>query len=127
MRDYCGQYKNELTLNLGLRLLDELKTTELASAYASNPHELGRLLECRMLISVGELVMKASLERKASNSVLGFQRLDYPEVDPPEWNKLLPIRQENNQVKVRDLPLDFFFRAPYTSTYEENYQRYADL
>jgi len=127
MRDYCGQYKNELTLNLGLRLLNELKTTELASAYASNPHELGRLLECHALISFGELVIKASLERRASNSILGFQRLDYPEMDPPEWNKLLPVRQENNQVKVRDLPLDFHLKTPYASTYEENYQRYGGL
>jgi len=125
MRDYCGKHKNELTLNLGLRLLNELKTTELASAYASNPHELGRLLECNALISVGELVMKASLERKASNSILDFHRLDYPAMDPPEWNKLLPIRQENDKVKVRDLPLDFFLKAPYASSYEENYRKHA--
>ncbi len=125
MRDYCGRHKNEMTLNLGLRLLDELKTTELASAYASNPHELGRLLECQALISVGELAIKSSLERKASNSVLDFHRLDYPEMDPPEWNKLLPIRQENNKVAIRELPLDFHLKAPYAASYEENYQRYA--
>jgi succinate dehydrogenase/fumarate reductase flavoprotein subunit len=125
MRDYCGRYKNETTLNLGLRLLNELKTTELASAYASNPHELGRLLECNALISVGEMVIKASLERKASNSILDFYRLDYPEMDPPAWNKLLPIKQENNKVKARELPLDFHLKAPYASSYEENYKRHA--
>jgi succinate dehydrogenase/fumarate reductase flavoprotein subunit len=125
MRDYCGKYKNELTLNLGLRLLNELKTTELASAYASNPHELGRLLECHALISLGELVIKASLERKASNSILDFYRLDYPQADPPDWNKLLPIRQEDNRVKVRDLPLDFHLKAPFASSYEENYQKHG--
>lgn len=124
MRDYCGRYKNELTLNSGLRLLNELKTTELASAYASNPHELGRLLECHALISVGEMVIKASLERKASNSILDFHRMDYPQMDPPEWNKLLPIKQENNKVKVRELPLDFHLKAPYASSYEENYQKH---
>ena len=32
MQDYCGKYKNELTLNLGLRLLKELRETELARA-----------------------------------------------------------------------------------------------
>ncbi len=125
MRDYCGQYKNEQTLNLGLRLLNELKTTELASAYASNPHELGRLLECHSLITVGELVIKASLERKASNSILDFHRLDYPAMNPPEWNKLLPIRQEDNKVSVRELPLDFHLKAPYASSYEENYQKHC--
>ncbi|OGO17710.1 MAG: hypothetical protein A2Z15_03255 [Chloroflexi bacterium RBG_16_50_11] len=127
MRDYCGRHKNETTLNLGLRLLNELKTTELASAYASNPHELGRLLECHALISVGELVMKASLERKASNSILDFHRLDYPQMDPPAWNKLLPIRQENNKTKVRDLPLDFHLKAPYASTYDENYKKHSGI
>jgi succinate dehydrogenase/fumarate reductase flavoprotein subunit len=127
MRDYCGRYKNELTLNLGLRLLNELRTTELAGAYASNPHELGRLLECHSLISVGEMVMKASLERKSSSSILDFQRLDYPEMDPPEWKKLLPIRQEDNKVKVRELPLDFHLKPPYAATYDENYRRYSGL
>jgi succinate dehydrogenase/fumarate reductase flavoprotein subunit len=125
MRDYCNRYKNEQTLNLGLRLLNELKTTELAAAYASNPHELGRLLECHALISVGEMVIKASLERKASNSILDFHRLDYPQMDPPEWHKLLPIRQENDKVKVRDLPLDFHLKAPNASTYEENYLKHC--
>jgi succinate dehydrogenase/fumarate reductase flavoprotein subunit len=125
MRDYCGRHKNETTLNLGLRLLKELRETELASAYASNPHELGRLLECHSLINVGELVLKASLSRKASNAILDFHRLDYPEMDPPDWNKLLPIRQENNEAKVRGLPLDFHLKAPYAADYEENYQRYS--
>ncbi len=124
MRDYCGRYKNEPTLNLGLRLLNELKTTELAAAHAANPHELGRLLECQALIAVGELAMTASLERRASNSVLDFHRLDYPAMDPPEWHKLLPIKQVDGKVRVRDLPLDFHLRPPYASTLEENYKRY---
>ena len=127
MRDYCGRHKNEVTLNLGMRLLNELKTTEIASAYASNPHELGRLLECHALVSVGELVLKSSLERKASNSILDFYRLDYPEMDPPEWQKLLPIRQENDEVIVRELPLDFHLQKPYASSYEENYQNHFGL
>ncbi len=127
MRDYCGKYKNETTLNLGLRLLNELRTTELASAYASNPHELGRLLECHALIDVGEMVMKASLERKASNTILDFHRLDYPEMDPPEWEVLLPIHQEDSKAKVRRLPLDFHLKAPYAGTLEENYKKYAGV
>jgi succinate dehydrogenase/fumarate reductase flavoprotein subunit len=125
MRDYCGRYKNEVTLNLGLRLLDELKKTELASAYASNPHELGRLLECRSLISVGELVMKASLARKASMSNMDFIRLDYPQMDPPEWNHLLPIRQENDKPVTRDVSLDFHLKSPNAGSLEENYAKHS--
>ena len=125
MQDYCGRYKSELTLNLGLRLLEELRETELAAAYASNPHELGRLLECSSLISDGEMIMQASLARKASNSILDFHRLDYPTLDPPEWRKLLPIKQVDGKVSVRELPLDFHLRPPNAATYDENYQRHS--
>jgi len=128
MQDYCGRHKNEQTLKMGLRLLRELRETEMASAYASNPHELGRLLECSSLIDFGEAMMEASLVRKASSAILDFHRLDYPEMDPPEWNKLLPIKQSNGKAVARELPLDYFLKPPYAPTYEENYraQRNAD-
>ncbi|MCX7911513.1 MAG: FAD-dependent oxidoreductase [Dehalococcoidales bacterium] len=125
MRDYCGQYKSEATLKLGLRLLNELKTTELAHAHAANPHELGRLLECHSIITVGEMVMLASLEREASNSILDFHRLDYPEMDPPEWEKLIAIRLDDGRVRARYLPLDFHLREPYEPSYEDNYRKHA--
>jgi succinate dehydrogenase/fumarate reductase flavoprotein subunit len=125
MQDYCGKYKNDLTLHHGLRLLNELKENEAATAYASNPHELGRTLECFSLITLGEMIMQASLARKCSSVYLDFYRLDYPEMDPPEWKKLLPIRQEENKVKVRELPLDFHLKPPYASSYEENYKLHA--
>ncbi|MGB9920659.1 MAG: FAD-dependent oxidoreductase [Moorellales bacterium] len=125
MQDYCGQYKNELTLNLGLRLLGELREKGWALATASNPHELGRLLECAALITVGEMVMQASLARKASSVYLDFYRLDYPELDPPEWRKFLAIYLEDGRVKVDELPLDYHLRPPYASSYEENYRRYS--
>jgi succinate dehydrogenase/fumarate reductase flavoprotein subunit len=121
MQDYCGKYKNELTLSLGLRLLNELKENEAAAAYAANPHELGRMLECFSLITLGEMVMHASRQRKASSVYIDFYRLDYPDLDPPEWNKLLVLRQEESKISTRELPFDFHLRPPYASTYEENY------
>jgi succinate dehydrogenase/fumarate reductase flavoprotein subunit len=127
MQDYCGQYKNELTLKGGLRLFRELREMELAEAYASNPHELGRLLECSSLISVGEMVMQASLARKASSLYLDFHRLDYPDMDPPEWQKLLPIKQVEDQIEVRDLSFNHHLESPNASTYEENYQNHCGL
>ena len=127
MQDYCGKHKNELTLNAGLRLLRELRESELASACASNPHELGRLLECSSLIDFGEAMLNASLARKASSPILDFHRLDYPEVDPAEWNKLLPVRQVNGEAVVRELPLDYFLKAPFAGSYEDNYQAHAGV
>jgi len=66
-------------------------------------------------------MLQASLARKSSNSILDFHRLDYPQMDPAEWNKLLPIRQVNGVPKVRELSLDYFLKAPYAPTFEENY------
>ncbi len=125
MQDYCGKYKNERTLNRGLSLLNEIKENEGAAAYAANPHELGRTLECFSLITLGEMVMHASLERKCSSAYLDFYRLDYPQMDPPEWEKHLPMKQEDGRVTVRELPLDFHLQAPYAPSYEENYERHA--
>ena len=48
-------------------------------------------------------------------------------MDPPEWEKLLPIRLEGNSTKTRELPLNFHLKAPYASSYEENYQRHATV
>jgi succinate dehydrogenase/fumarate reductase flavoprotein subunit len=71
------------------------------------------------------MVMQASLLRKCSTAYLDFYRLDYPQMDPPEWEKHLPMRQEDGRVKARELPLDFHLRPPYASGYEENYARHA--
>ena len=125
MQDYCGQFKNELTLTRGLQLLADLRQTEFAAAYASNPHELGRLLECESLITVGELVLQSSLARRASSQYLDFYRLDYPVTDPPDWEKLLPVKLANNQVTVRELTLTHHLEPPYAPTYEENYLKFG--
>jgi len=95
MQDYCGEYKSEETLKTGLKWFNSIRESEAATAYARNPHELMRTLECLTHITVGEIVMHASLAWKASSSALEFKRLDYPEMDPPEWNKYVTIRLEN--------------------------------
>ena len=89
MQDYCGEYKSEKTLKLGLELFESISESEAASVCARNPHELGRALECLNHITLGEMVMNACLARKASSKMLGFNRLDYPEIDPPEWNRFV--------------------------------------
>ncbi len=71
------------------------------------------------------MVIHASLARKSSSVYLDFYRLDYPEMDPPKWRKLLSIRQEDGDVKVREVPVDYHLRLPYASSYEENYALHA--
>jgi len=127
MQDYCGEYRSEQTLQLGLGWLDSIRKSELSRACARNPHELMRTLECAVRLSVGEAMMHASLARKASSAGLCFRRVDYPELDPPEWDKLVTIRQQEGTVKTRDLPWDYWRRPPYSSSYAENYAAHCGL
>ncbi len=127
MQDYCGEYKSEEVLKMGLRWLDSIRESEAANACARNPHELARTLEAMSHITVSEMIIHASLARKASSEALGFNRLDYPEVDPPEWNKFVTTRLENGEVKVGELPFDYWLLPPNAPTYPENYQRHCGL
>jgi succinate dehydrogenase/fumarate reductase flavoprotein subunit len=127
MQDYCGAYRSGETLSLGIALLGDLRQTEAADAHAANPHELGRLLECFSLITCGEIIMNASLARRASSALLAFRRLDFPDVDPPDWQKYVAIRLKDDHVEARDVPLDYYLRPPNASTLEENYRLHSDL
>jgi len=127
MQDHCGEYKSEETLKMGLRWLNSIRESEASRAYARNPHELMRTLECLSRITVGEMIMHASLARKASSLPLDFKRIDYPEMDPPEWNKFVTIRLENGEVKVGELPFNYWLLPPNAATYEENYKRHCGL
>jgi len=74
--------------------LNSIRESEADNVYARNPHELARALEVFSRLTVSEMIIHASLARKASSAILDFKRLDYPETDPPEWNKFITIRQE---------------------------------
>jgi succinate dehydrogenase/fumarate reductase flavoprotein subunit len=127
MQDYCGEYKNEETLTLGLRWLASIRESEASRVYARNPHELVRALECLARITVGEVIMHASLNRKASSKILAFNRLDYPQADPKEWAKLVTLRLEKGGVQVGERPLDYYLSAPHSPSYEENYRKHCGL
>ena len=127
MQDYCGEYKGEETLKMGLKWLNSIRESEAAGTSVRNPHELMRILDCLVRITVGEMIIHASLARKASSNLLDFKRIDYPDVDPPEWNKYVTTRLENGDVKVGELPLDYWLLSPNAPTYKENYERHCGL
>ena len=127
MQDYCGEYKNEEVLQTGLRWLSSMRESEFASAYARNPHELGRVLEAMAQVTLNELIIQATRAHAASSRVLDLKRLDYPQVDPPEWRKYMTIRQENGQIKTGDLPLNYWLLPPNAPGYEENYRKHCEL
>ncbi|MDR2664861.1 MAG: FAD-dependent oxidoreductase [Oscillospiraceae bacterium] len=126
MQDYCGDYKTEYTLDMGIRRMNDLYETEGQRMYASNPHELVRAIESLSLCELGIAYMEAAKARRGSVKGLGFFRNDYPEYDEAQ-KKLIPISLKDGQVHTRDLSLYYHLEAPYSSDLEENYQQFAAL
>lgn len=108
MQNYCGGVKCEALLKEGLDLLKSFEREIVPKLSASNPHELMRTHEVLDILTVAELVLYASLERKASSEPLCFVRSDHPEMEKEEERRHIVIRQENGRVVTRDVPLDFF-------------------
>ena len=121
MQDYCGDWKNEELLNLGLKWFSELRNSEVHCVHARNPHELVRVLQTLNMLDIGEAIMHACLARKASSSWLGFDRIDYPEIDPPEWHKWITVRLDSGKVRVDEKPLEYW------GNLEENYEKHCGL
>jgi succinate dehydrogenase/fumarate reductase flavoprotein subunit len=118
MQNYCGALKSEELLATGLEQLAELRQRELPHLQAHNPHELARCLEVENILTNAELVIHSCRARRASSRELQFQRLDFPEIDPPEWNQFLSIANREGRVESTLLPLD------YAGNLAENYDRF---
>ncbi len=127
MQIHCGAYKSERMLQAGLWWLDSIKQSEAANTYVRNPHELGRYLECLTRLTLSELIIHASLARKASSDILDFHRVDYPLTDPREWRKYITLKLVDDHVVTGSLPLDYYLAAPYSSTFKENYAAHAAI
>jgi succinate dehydrogenase/fumarate reductase flavoprotein subunit len=128
MQDYCGGEKSESTLRMGLDWMDTIRKGELNRVFARNPHELMRVLECHSRLIVGEMIIHASLARRASNSALDFHRLDFPQIDPPQWDKFVTIRMNSRgDVESGEKPGDFWLKPPFSNTFDENYERHCSL
>ena len=108
MQYYVSEFKTESLLNMGLNALKKIEEESVPLLFALDPHKLMRSLEDISLLTYGKIIIQAQLARKASSMPLGLQRIDYPAMDPPEWNKFLTIKQENNKVRTGELPMNFW-------------------
>jgi succinate dehydrogenase/fumarate reductase flavoprotein subunit len=108
MQYFCSEYKTERLLKMGLDALEDIEKNWVPQLYALDPHKLMRSLEDLSLLTFSQLIIRASLERKASSRHLNFQRIDYPQMDPPEWKKWITLKLEDNKVKVGELPQDYW-------------------
>jgi succinate dehydrogenase/fumarate reductase flavoprotein subunit len=123
MQWFCSEYKTERLLKMGLESLNEIEHRFVPSLYASDPHKLLRGMEDLSVMNYAQAILHSSLARKASTKWLGFQRIDYPQMDPPEWNKLTTIRLENNNAVPGERPLDY--AGDLKKNYEAHNRDYA--
>jgi succinate dehydrogenase/fumarate reductase flavoprotein subunit len=108
MQYWCSEFKTELVLNIGLDTLNEIQEVFVPRLYALDPHKLMRSIEDLSLLTHAQIIINASLARKASSRALPFFRIDYPNIDPPGWNKFITVKLENNKVKTGELPLNYW-------------------
>jgi succinate dehydrogenase/fumarate reductase flavoprotein subunit len=128
MQYYVSEFKTESLLNMGLGTLRKIEEESVPLLFALDPHKLMRSLEDTSLLTYAQIIVHAMLARKASSVPLGFQRIDYPTMDPPDWNNFLTIKLENGKVKTGKLPLTFWgnmknqyeaHNKDYTGVYKE--------
>jgi succinate dehydrogenase/fumarate reductase flavoprotein subunit len=108
MQYYVSEFRTESLFKIGLDMLEKIERETVPLLYALDPHKLMRSLEDLSILENARIIIQASMARKASSMPLMFQRIDYPEVDPPEWNKYLTIKQENGKVKIGERPPEFW-------------------
>ncbi len=118
MQFYCSEFKTEPLFNMGLDALKDIEENWAPTLYALDPHKLMRGLEDLSLLTYAQIVLQASLARKASSQYLDFRRIDYPELDPPEWNKFVTLKLDKDKAKIGELPLDYW------GDFKENYEKY---
>jgi succinate dehydrogenase/fumarate reductase flavoprotein subunit len=108
MQYYVSEYKTETLLKMGLDALRKIEEESVPMLYALDPHKLMRSLEDLSLLGYAQIIVQASLARKASSFPLGFNRIDYPTLDPAEWSKFITLKQEDGKVKIGSLPMTFW-------------------
>jgi succinate dehydrogenase/fumarate reductase flavoprotein subunit len=116
MQYYASEFKTEGLLNMGLGALRKIEDESVPLLYAIDPHKLMRTLEDTSILTYAQIIVHAMLARKASSTSLSFQRIDYPAMDPPEWDKFITVKLENGKVKTGELP------ARYWGNMENSYE-----
>jgi succinate dehydrogenase/fumarate reductase flavoprotein subunit len=118
MQYFCSEDKTELLLKMGLDALKEIEEVHVPRLYALDPHKLMRSIEDLNLLTHGQIIINAALARKASSMMLNHFRIDYPQLDPPEWYKYLTIKLANDKVKIGSRP------QKYWGDMVKNYEKY---
>lgn len=125
MQYYCSEFKTESLLRMGLDTLRDIEDSFVPKLYALDPHKLMRSIEDLSMLTHAQIVLHASLARKASSEPLNFRRIDYPEMDPPEWNKYVTVKMENGRILSGELPLNYW--GDMKANYEAHNREYTGV
>jgi hypothetical protein len=125
MQYFVSEFKTERLLKMGLDELERLETEAVPRLFAHDPHKLMRAIEDLSLLEYAKIIIHASRERKASSMPMNFHRIDFPQIDPAEWQKFLTLRLDNNKVQVGELPPRFW--GDMAQQYEANNKDYAGV
>jgi succinate dehydrogenase/fumarate reductase flavoprotein subunit len=119
MQNYCGELKNDELLDLALISIKELQQYDADRVSVDNPHKLMRTLEVYNILTCNEMIVHASMARKADAPQLGFKRLDHLTEDPSHWKKWIVLKNFDDRISSREMPLDFW------KPLAENYERHG--
>jgi succinate dehydrogenase/fumarate reductase flavoprotein subunit len=108
MQYFVSEFKTERLLKMGLEEIERIEAEAVPNLYALDPHKLMRSIEDLSMIEYAKIIIHAMLARKASSASLGLNRIDYPEMDPAEWDKYLTLKLENDQIQLGELPQRFW-------------------
>ncbi len=125
MQYFCSEYKTESLLKIGLDSLKEIEEVFIPRLFALDPHKLMRSVEDMSLLAHGQIILNASLARRASSRVLNFFRIDYPEIDPPAWNKFVTVKLVDGKVRAGELASDYY--GDMKANYEAHNQDYSGV
>jgi succinate dehydrogenase/fumarate reductase flavoprotein subunit len=125
MQYYVSEFKTENLLNMGLGALRKMEQESAPKLYALDPHKLMRSLEDLNMLTYAQIIVHAMLARKASSMPLNFQRIDYPAMDPPEWNKFITVKLEDGKLKTGELPARYWGNMK--AGYEAHNKNYAGV
>jgi succinate dehydrogenase/fumarate reductase flavoprotein subunit len=117
MQNYCGGVKEQLLLETGLEVLRDYEINVLPLTAAANPHELMRLLEVHDILTVGQIVINACMERKNDCAIMEFFRSDHA---GEEQEPFIIIRNDGEKVISRREPLNF------AGDVKSNYEKYNE-
>ena len=123
MQDHCGDYRLKEGMELGLWWLNSIRENELVNTMAANPHDLGKVLDVDVRLTIGEIMLNQSIARKSSSRRMGVNRLDYPE-DGDDCGYHQTLRLEDGKVVVEELP---YFYWEEEGSYSEAYKKHCCL